>query len=247
VRAGWRRGGGALGGATVVLAAALGFGLVERGQASDATAPVVTEAPSPVPSTTATTAAVTTTTASTAPPATQPANLIRLPVPELLPDDAYQPTPEVHLGAIEIPSLGVSDALQTGMTLTAINRGPSWWPGTARPGQLGNVVVGGHRTTYSRPFQDLHRLVPGDPVIFRTDAGTFTYLVTGTQIVDPDAVEIADQTPQYTATLFACHPPGSARYRIVVHLQLVDGAGQPVAGPPGVTVANAADIIRYRS
>jgi sortase A len=229
----------------VVLAAALGFGLVERGHASDATAPIVTAAPSPVPSTTATTVATTTT--STAPPATQPANLIQLPVPALLPDDAYQATPEVHVGTIEIPSLGVAEALHTGMTLTAINRGPSWWPGTAMPGQLGNVVVGGHRTTFSRPFQDLDRLVPGDAVVFTTPAGSFTYAVTGTEVVDPDAVHIADQTPQYTATLFACHPPGSARYRIVVKLQLVDGAGQLVAGPAGVTVGNAADIVRYRA
>ena len=65
--------------------------------------------------------------------------------------------------------------------------------------------------------------------------------------MDPEAVQIADQTPQYTATLFACHPPGSARYRIVVKLQLVDAGGQPVAGPEGVTVANAAEIVRYRS
>ena len=35
-------------------------------------------------------------------------------------------------------------------------------------------------------------------------------------------------TCAYTATLFACHPPGSAAYRIVARLQLVDATGAPV-------------------
>jgi sortase (surface protein transpeptidase) len=72
-------------------------------------------------------------------------------------------------------------------------------------------------------------------------------VVTSTQIVDPQNVEIADQTLDYTATLFACHPPGSARYRIIVRLQMLDAAGQPAPGPSGVVVSNQADSIRYRS
>jgi sortase A len=48
--------------------------------------------------------------------------------------------------------------------------------------------------------------------------------VTGTEIVTPDALWIADQTPDYTATLFACNPPGSTKQRIVVHLALAPAA-----------------------
>ena len=43
---------------------------------------------------------------------------------------------------------------------------------------------------------------------------------TGTEIVAPDAMRIIDQTRAHTATLFACHPLGSTRERIVVHLAL---------------------------
>ena len=80
-----------------------------------------------------------------------------------------------------------------------------------------------------------------------TSAGEFTYAVVGTEVVDPSAVEIADQTLGYTATLFACHPPGSAAYRIVAKLQLVDGAGQAVPGPVGYSIANPGEIVHYRS
>jgi len=145
-----------------------------------------------------------------------------LPVPEDPPLDPYAPTPEVRHGTIEIPKIGLSQPLFEGVTLTAINRGPSHWPGTAMPGQLGNVVVAGHRTTYTRPFWDLQALVPGDQLIFAMADGTrHTYALERLEIVSPDAVHIVDQTHEYRATLFACHPRGSARQRIVGHFTMV--------------------------
>ena len=154
-----------------------------------------------------------------------------LPVPGPLPLDAYEATPEVVLGRLRIPAIGIDQPLQEGMTLTAINRGPSHWPGTASPGELGNMVVAGHRTTYSRPFYDLDQLEPGDQMLIETPEVTHTYEVVSTEIVTPDALWISEQRYDYTATTFACHPKGSARYRIVVHWQLVDESGAAVPGP----------------
>lgn len=151
-----------------------------------------------------------------------------LPIPEALPDNPYAPTPQVVVGTIEIPKLGVVEEIQRGVTLTAINRGPGWWPGTARPGGLGNVVIAGHRTTYSKPFARLHELEPGDQVIFTTADGRFVYEVRGVITVPAEWVDIAAQSYAHTATLFACHPPGSARERIVAKLRLLDDQGRPV-------------------
>src|SRR4029450_13293354 len=47
-----------------------------------------------------------------------------------------------------------------------------------------------------------------------------TYTLTSTEMVSPDAMGIVSQSSAYTATLFACHPKGSARERIVAHFQL---------------------------
>jgi sortase A len=152
----------------------------------------------------------------------------------------------VTVGTIEIPRLGLAEPLHQGMTLTAINRGPSHWPGTAMPGELGNVVVGGHRTTYTRPFRHLDQLQPGDSVVFTTPAGRFDYRVTAQEVVGPEQLEIVDQAVAYTATLFACHPPGSAAYRLVVRLQLVDEAGQPEPAP-ALRVLNEAEALRFRT
>ncbi len=174
--------------------------------------------------------ASTTTSTFVAPPTTtDPATgsastttLPSLPVPDPLPDNPYAATDQVVLGTIEIPVIDVRWDLQQGMTLTAINRGPSQWPGTALPGQLGNMVIAGHRTTHGAPFRHLDSLVPGDEIIFRMDGTKYVYRVVETLIVLPTDTWIADQDYSRTVTLFACHPAGSARQRIVVKGELAE-------------------------
>lgn len=149
---------------------------------------------------------------------------VALPTPVAPPADERAPEPAIVLGTIEIPRLGLSVPLNEGISLTTIDRGPSHWPGTAMPGQVGNVVVAGHRVTKTRPFRYIDTLVPGDEIIFTVGGVRSVYRVTGSEVVTPDAMRIVDQTPERTATLFACHPPGSARYRYVVRAALVPPA-----------------------
>ena len=152
-----------------------------------------------------------------------------LPIPGPLPLNAHEATPQVVLGRLDIPKLDVSQELQQGMTLTAINRGPSHWPGTPLPGEMGNVVIAGHRVTYLRSFNRLDELVAGDQVVFTMfDGGVHTYEVVTISIISPDDLWIADQTYAHTATLFACHPKHSARQRIVASLRLLGADGRPV-------------------
>ncbi len=143
-----------------------------------------------------------------------------LPVPENAPANPRAATPEIRHGLLEIPKIGLSQTLFEGVTLTAIDRGPSHWPGTALPGQIGNVVVAGHRTTHTRPFYRLNELVPGDELIFTVDGQRFVYVLDRLEIVSPTDVHIVDQTRARTATLFGCHPRGSARQRIVAHFRM---------------------------
>ena len=207
----------------VLVAVALGVGCTSH--TIDEVAPTTT-APEPLlrhdPATAGRDDRVASTSPSTS--TTRPA----LPEPEPLPLDPYAATPEVVLGRLVIPALDLDEPLHQGMTLTAIDRGPSQWPGTALPGELGNMVIAGHRTTYSRPFLDLDLVEPGDEMRVETGEGTFRYLAVSTEVVGDDALWIADQSREYTATTFACHPKGSARQRIVVHWRMVDDAGEPV-------------------
>jgi sortase A len=153
--------------------------------------------------------------ATTAPPAVATGTPIEPPA------DPRAPEPEVVIGSIEIPRISLVAPLNEGISLTTIDRGPSHWPGSALPGQVGNAVVAGHRVTKTRPFRDIDRLVPGDEVVLTGAGVRATYVVNGSEVVAPDAMRIVDPTPTATLTLFACHPPGSARYRYVVTADLV--------------------------
>ena len=177
-----------------------------------------TDDPSLVTSTTEPTAA--TLTPATATTAAPTATTIALPVPIAVPADSVGEEPVVEVGSIEIPALKVDETMYEGIRLTTLDRGPGHWPGTAMPGKVGNVVIAGHRVSHSKPFRNVDRLVAGDEVVFNTADGRFVYTVVSQEIVKPDALYIVDQTPEKTATLFACHPPGSTRERIVVHLVL---------------------------
>ena len=149
-----------------------------------------------------------------------PAPYVPLPIPIAIPLDSYASEPVVEYGRIEIPRIGLNHALYQGVTLHNIDLGPSHWTGTARPGESGNAVVAGHRVTHSRPFLRVDELVPGDEVIFRVDGVRSTYRVTNSLVVAPDDTWIADQTRTPTATLYACHPPGSEAQRYVVQMVL---------------------------
>ena len=164
------------------------------------------------PSTTTTLAPTTTTTVAAQPapaPQTQP-------VPPPPAKAANAPAPIVEVGEIRIPKIGLVHKVYEGVTLTVINKGPGHWPGSAMPGQIGNSVFAGHRTTYSKPFNRINELVPGDEISFQTPDGTFVYRMTKFEIVKPTDVWIVQPTPDATITLFACHPPGSARQRYVI-------------------------------
>ena len=201
----------------IALASLAALALVACGndepQAADTVAPSTTRATTTTSSTSTTSSTTTTLEPTTT---TEP-----LPVPAP-PPDPHADEPIVEVGTIEIPKIAVSKTMFEGVSLTVLDHGPGHWPGTAMPGHRGNVVIAGHRTSHDRPFRRLDELVPGDEVFLSTLEGRFRYLVVSSEVVDPTAIRIIEQRDGYTATLFACHPPGSTRERIVVHLELAD-------------------------
>lgn len=137
--------------------------------------------------------------------------------PEAPPANPRAAVPIVKIGEIHIPKIGLVHPVYEGVTLTVIDKGPGHWPGSAVPGQLGNSVFAGHRVTHSHPFRRINEMVAGDEIIFKMANGTHTYKMTGFKVVTPKDVHIVNPTPDATVTLFACHPPGSARQRYVVN------------------------------
>jgi sortase A len=165
------------------------------------------------PTTTTTVAATTTTTVAPTTTTTAAATTVA----EKAPERAV--SGNSGIGKIEIPKLGVSENMFEGIELSVLDKGPGHWPDTAMPGEVGNMVIAGHRVSHTHPFLRINDLEVGDEVFVSTDGKKYRYEVTGTEIVDPSAVRIVEPTPTATATLFACHPPGSTAYRWVTYLK----------------------------
>ena len=199
---------------------------------------VTMTSPTPTTDTTSTTS-TTLTTAPTAtdeaPPTTAAATYAPASVtPRVIDDDPVPRTSNAArsgrapaaAGRIIVPKLGLDVDFYEGGELAQIDFGPSHMPHTAQPGFNGNTVFAGHRVTYTHPFQHLDQLVPGDTVTFVVPWGTFTYAFTHREIVSEGGTEILLQTVRPTATLFACHPPGSSTHRIVARFNLVSSAAK---------------------
>jgi len=126
-------------------------------------------------------------------------------------------------GRIEIPAISVNETIREGVDLSVINQGVAHWSGTADPGGAGNMVLAGHRTTHTAPFRDIGELEPGDLIyVSRADGVVATYRVAEKLIVAPQDTWIVESTDTPMLTLFACHPKGSAKQRIVVRADLLD-------------------------
>ena len=183
------------------------------------------------PSTTASTAPPTTTTTAAPTTTTTVAPIIYSATPpggrQNLGGDVHPMVPEQAFGMIVIPKINLVHPIFEGIEETSIHWGPGHWPGSAMPGKVGNSVFAGHRVTHTRPFYDIDLLVPGDQIIVHTADGTFTYKVTGHQIVSAKDTWIVNPTPTATITIFACHPKHSAAQRYVVRGDLV--ASGPVS------------------
>jgi sortase A len=121
--------------------------------------------------------------------------------------------PAINLDAIVVELSGLDDSEN-------LKRGPGHLPGTAYPGQPGNMVISGHRTTYGAPFRNIEKLAPGEEIIIYTADNRYTYEVYEQRIVAPTDLTVLEQTGEPKVTLTACHPWYSASQRIVVIARL---------------------------
>lgn len=92
------------------------------------------------------------------------------------------------------------------------------YPGTALPGEYGNVVIFGHSVlpqffnpkNYKTIFSTLPDLEKGDEVIVDFDGIRFVYQVARYFEIEPNQVEVLEQRfDRQSLTLITCVPPGT--------------------------------------
>ena len=132
------------------------------------------------------------------------------------------------LAKLYIPVAGVNGIMVEGVETDQLALGPGHMPGTALPGQPGNAVISGHRTTHGAPFRNIDKLAPGDRISVETLIGLHMYEVVQVLIVAPDALWVTNQVDGAWLTLTTCNPPGSARERLIVFAKLIWGPNYQV-------------------
>lgn len=105
----------------------------------------------------------------------------------------------------------------------ALHDGVVHYPGTAEPGQKGNVFITGHSSfyvwdpgRYKDVFALLHNVEIGDKITVYYKQNKYEYIVTEKKVVKPDQVDVLKQTEDKRLTLMTCTPIGTALNRLVL-------------------------------
>ncbi len=103
-------------------------------------------------------------------------------------------------------------------------------PGSALPGEKGNVFVTGHSSlaqffkpdNFKAIFANLPNIKKGDEIFVTAGGQSFVYVVEGMRIVDPKEISVVNppnSTGRYLS-LMTCVPPGFNTKRLVVLARL---------------------------
>lgn len=98
------------------------------------------------------------------------------------------------------------------------------YPGTAKPGQFGNVFMTGHssyypwvKSDYKDVFATLGQLDVGDRYYVYYDQQKYTYEITDKYEVNPDDVGVLSQPKdKKISTLMTCTPVGTTLRRLII-------------------------------
>jgi sortase A len=125
------------------------------------------------------------------------------------------------IGSMSIPALDLNLPIIQGTGADDLEKGIGHFVQSVLPGEKDNCVLSGHRDTV---FTRLGELKAGDQMIVQTSAGTFTYEISGTRIVDKDDKTVIVPTDHAVLTVTTCYPfifIGHAPDRYIVSADLV--------------------------
>lgn len=126
------------------------------------------------------------------------------------------PHPGDLLGWLKIPRVKISAAVIEGTAAKELRKAIGHVPGTAVPGESGNIALAAHRDSF---FHGLKRIRKGDEIELLSFEGERLYRVSSIQIVPPTTVSVLREKGRSVLTLLTCYPfnwIGSAPSRLVV-------------------------------
>jgi len=127
------------------------------------------------------------------------------------------------VGRIEISTLGLAAMILEGIDPRTLRRAVGHIPGTALPGEQGNVAIAGHRDTFFRSLRDIRK---DAEITLTTLHGSYRYRVESTRVVEPEAIDVLADTGDAVLTLVTCYPfdfIGPAPKRFIVRAHKIPG------------------------
>ena len=102
--------------------------------------------------------------------------------------------------------------------MQALRKGPTHYGGTALPGQIGNVIIGGHYISYT--FKYLNTLKKDHEIELKTPIANFKYKVIKTEVVNENALNVVKDYGKKNdrlLTLYTCvYPSNITKSRFLV-------------------------------
>jgi sortase A len=147
--------------------------------------------------------------------------------PGVLPGESGAPNeqppaiPDGLIGRIAIPRLHVRAIGKEGVDSKTLRRAGGHVPGTALPGEDGNVGLAGHRDTFFRGLREVHK---NDRITLETVDREYEYVVESMKVVGPKDVQVLSPTRNPVLTLVTCYPfhyIGNAPRRFIVRARQV--------------------------
>jgi len=132
---------------------------------------------------------------------------------------------------LRIPSLHLTEAVVAGTSASDLESGPGLMPGTVLPGEQGNAVIAGRRTTFGGPFHSIGTMHRNDVIQVVDGVGSFRYRVTTLRTVVAGHHDVVGGTKDSQLTLITSDSSVVTTGRDVVVAKLV---GRPVPPPARV-------------
>ena len=131
------------------------------------------------------------------------------------------------VGRLYIPKFDKKWVVVDGVQPDDIRYAPGHYPETAKPGQVGNFSVAGHRVR--KIFWRLDELQDGDVIGVETRDSWYVYRVYQQVVVKPHQVEVVAPVPgkprakatKALLTLTTCNPKFNNYERLIIHAELV--------------------------
>jgi|HubBroStandDraft_6_1064221.scaffolds.fasta_scaffold787985_1 LPXTG-site transpeptidase (sortase) family protein len=112
-------------------------------------------------------------------------------------------SPGMPIGRIEIPRVKVSAVIEEGDDGPTLRNAVGHIPGTALPGEGGNIGLAAHRDSF---FRGLAHVREGDEIVLTTTHGTFRYTIESTGVVSPEQTKVLKAVGVPALTLVTCYP-----------------------------------------